>query len=161
MSTDQKPQDQPSPIGQPNSKAVQTNIETRVKELVNVNRIVANAIAVISDATIKGGHSNAVAEVLGWLTGFGQSLTTQTKTLEATLPKKAEEKPTAPEPTPLVAAGKGEVPVKQEEKNTVEPVAKASAPVERKGGKDSTYFKREYLAQPIVEEKPQGGAPTK
>jgi len=46
------------------------------------------------------------------------------------------------------------VPVKQEEKNTVEPVAKASAPVERK---DNVGLSEETKRKIAL----QGGAPTK
>jgi len=70
----------------------ETNIEARLKELSNVNRIITNAINLISDVDIKGGHAGAVVEILGWLTGFSQSLTGQMKALEATLPVKEPSK---------------------------------------------------------------------
>lgn len=63
------------------------NIKARLVELNNVNRIVTNAINLINDVEIKGGHAGPVAEILGWLTGFSQSLTGQMKTLEGSLPK--------------------------------------------------------------------------
>lgn len=63
------------------------NIKARVTELTNVNRIVSNAINLINDVEIKGGHAGPVAEILGWLSGFSQSLTGQIKTLESSLPK--------------------------------------------------------------------------
>ena len=66
------------------------NITARLSELTNVNRIVSNAINLINDVEIKGAHSGPVAEILGWLSGFSQSLTTQIKALEATLPKTVE-----------------------------------------------------------------------
>jgi hypothetical protein len=69
------------------------NIKARVAELTNVNRIVSNAINLINDAEIKGGHADPVAEILGWLTGFSQSLTGQIKTLESSLPKEEAAKP--------------------------------------------------------------------
>jgi len=65
----------------------ENNIQARLKELNNVNRIITNTINLIADVEIKGGHAGAVVEILGWLTGFSQSLTGQMKTLEATLPK--------------------------------------------------------------------------
>lgn len=68
----------------------ESNIDARLKELNNVNRIITNAINLISDVEIKGAHCGAVVEILGWLSGFSQSLTGQMKTLEATLPKKEE-----------------------------------------------------------------------
>lgn len=83
---------------QPDSNAVQANTEARLKELTNVNRIVTNALNLIVDVEIKGGHAGPVAEIIGWLTGFSQSLTSQIKTLESTLPKKAI--------TPKVVPGK-------------------------------------------------------
>lgn len=63
------------------------NIKARVAELTNVNRIVSNAINLINDVEIKGGHAGPVAEILGWLTGFSQSLIGQITTLESSLPK--------------------------------------------------------------------------
>lgn len=71
----------------------ESNIKVRVAELTNVNRIVSNAINLINDVEIKGGHAGPVAEILGWLTGFSQSLTGQIKTLESSLPKPEETKP--------------------------------------------------------------------
>lgn len=68
------------------NKAVE-NINARLNELKNVLRIVQNAFNLISDVDIKGAHSNAVAEIMGWLNGFGKTLQTQIQALEATLPK--------------------------------------------------------------------------
>lgn len=75
------------------SEQAQSNIQTRIAELTNVNRIVTNALNLITDVEIKGGHAGPVAEILGWLTGFSKSLTDQVKTLEAALPKTQEAKP--------------------------------------------------------------------
>lgn len=94
-----KPVTQLDPTGQPNPHAVEQNIQARLKDLTNVNRIVTNAIALITDTDIKGGHAGAVTEMLGWLTGFSESLTGQIKTLEETLPKKEEKKPIVPKVT--------------------------------------------------------------
>ena len=74
----------------------ETNIKARIAELTNVNRIVSNAINLINDVEIKGGHAGPVAEILGWLSGFSQSLTGQIKTLEGSLPQ--EETPKTVEP---------------------------------------------------------------
>lgn len=79
------------------------NINARIGEIKNIHRIVQNAFNLISDADIKGAHSPAVSEILGWLAGFGKTLQTQMDTLSATLPKE----------TPTVDAPKTE-PVKQE-----------------------------------------------
>ena len=76
-----------SDVKQPDPKAVEANIQARLKELTNVNRIVTNAIHLINDVEIKGAHAQPVTEIIGWLTGFSHSLTGQVKTLEATLPK--------------------------------------------------------------------------
>jgi hypothetical protein len=65
----------------------EANINARLKELNNVNRIIQNTVNLINDVEIKGGHCYAVAEILGWLGGFSQSLNSQVKALEATLPK--------------------------------------------------------------------------
>lgn len=78
-----------------NQKAVE-NITTRLNELKNVHRIVQNTFNLIADVEIKGAHANAVAEILGWLNGFGTTLNNQMKALEETLPKndvKQESKP--------------------------------------------------------------------
>lgn len=71
----------------------QSNIQARLAELNNVNRIVSNAINLINDVEIKGAHSGPVAEILGWLTGFSKSLTTQVTTLSDALPKPEPVKP--------------------------------------------------------------------
>lgn len=71
----------------------EANIKARVAELSNVNRIVSNAINLINDVEIKGGHAGPVAEILGWLSGFSQSLTGQIKTLESSLPKEEVKEP--------------------------------------------------------------------
>ena len=63
------------------------NIQARLAELKNIHRIVQNAFNLITDADIKGGHSPAVAEIMGWLAGFGKTLQTQMDALSATLPK--------------------------------------------------------------------------
>lgn len=75
-----------------NQNAV-ANINARLKELGNINRIIQNAVNLIADVEIKGGHAGAVAEILGWLTGFSQSLQSQMKALEATLPKEETKEP--------------------------------------------------------------------
>lgn len=69
------------------------NIKARITELGNVNRIVTNAINLINDVEIKGAHSGPVAEILGWLTGFSQSLTGQITTLQSSLPQPEAVKP--------------------------------------------------------------------
>lgn len=74
----------------------QANIEARLNELRNVLRIVQNTFNLIADVDVKGGHCNAVAEIMGWLSGFGKTLQSQITALEATLPK--------PEIAPVEAA---------------------------------------------------------
>lgn len=81
-----------------NQKAVES-INARIGEIKNIHRIVQNAFNLIADADIKGGHSAAVAEIMGWLAGFGKTLQSQMDTLSATLPK---------EETPKVDAAKVE-----------------------------------------------------
>lgn len=68
------------------NKAVE-NINARLNELKNVLRIVQNTFNLVSDVDVKGAHCNAVAEIMGWLNGFGKTLQTQIQALEATLPK--------------------------------------------------------------------------
>lgn len=79
-----------------NTQNLQTNavnnINSRLTELKNVLRIVQNTFNLINDIDIKGGHANAVAEILGWLGGFGKTLQTQIDALNATLPKSEEPK---------------------------------------------------------------------
>lgn len=90
----QKPAQPNSTAAPINPKAAQANVEARIKEITNVNRIVTNAINLINDVDIKGAHAGPVMEIMGWLAGFSQSLTGQIKTLESTLPKKEQdEKP--------------------------------------------------------------------
>lgn len=74
------------------SSNAETNIETRLKELKNVHRLISNTLNLICDVDIKGGHAVAVGEILGWLDGFRKSIEGQMTTLEATLPKKEEVK---------------------------------------------------------------------
>lgn len=69
------------------STNAESNIEARLKELKNVHRLISNSVNLICDVEIKGGHANAVAEILGWLDGFRKSIEAQMTTLEATLPK--------------------------------------------------------------------------
>lgn len=73
------------------------SIDARLKELNHTNRIVQNAVNLISDVDIKGGHASAVAEILSWLVWFSQSLQSQVKALESTLPVKEEVKVIEPE----------------------------------------------------------------
>lgn len=68
------------------------NITARIKELENVNRIVTNALNLINDVEIKGAHAGPVSEILGWLSGFSQSLTSQMKVLSDSLPKEEQVK---------------------------------------------------------------------
>ena len=74
-----------------NQNAV-ANIQTRLKELTNVYRLISNTINLINDVEIKGDRAVPVAEILGWLGGFSQSVSTQMQALQATLPKE-ESKP--------------------------------------------------------------------
>jgi len=81
-----------------NNQAVnvaEANINLRIAELNNVNRIVTNTINLITDVDIKGGHAKPVAEILAWLDGFSKTLTTQIQALQATLLK--AEKPSVVE----------------------------------------------------------------
>ena len=72
------------------NKAIE-NINARLNELKNVHRIIQNTFNLIADVEIKGAHCNAVAEIMGWLQGFGKTLQSQMDALNASLPK--EEKP--------------------------------------------------------------------
>ena len=68
------------------------NIEQRLKELKNVNRLITNAFNLICDTEVKGSHAVAVGEILQWLDGFRKSIEGQVTALEAALPKKEEAK---------------------------------------------------------------------
>ena len=72
----------------------EANIKARLTELQNVLRIVQNTFNLVADVDVKGAHCNAVAEIMGWLKGFGSTLQNQINALTATLPK---------EETPIVA----------------------------------------------------------
>lgn len=102
MSNDQKDQAKPT--------AQAANVASRLNELKNVNRIVTNAVNLINDVDIKGAHAGPVTEIIGWLTGFSQSLTGQIQAIESTLPKKEEDKNTDPpkavEPEKVTAEAK-------------------------------------------------------
>lgn len=82
-----------------NDQKAVDSINARVKEIENILRIVQNTFNLVNDTDIKGGHAHAVAEIMGWLSGFGKTLQTQIQALEATLPKE-EVKETAPKEAP-------------------------------------------------------------
>lgn len=62
-------------------------IETKVKELENVNRLISNTLNLLSDVDIKGAYAGPVAEIQGWLTGFKSSVANQIEALKPMLPK--------------------------------------------------------------------------
>ena len=55
----------------------QVQIEAKQKDLENSVRIVSNALTLVLEAPITGAHSEAVAEVLKWFTGFKSALLNQ------------------------------------------------------------------------------------
>lgn len=62
-------------------------IETKVKELENVSRLINNTLNLISDSEFKGAYAGPVAEIQGWLTGFKSSVANQIEALKPMLPK--------------------------------------------------------------------------
>lgn len=66
-------------------------IETKIKELENVNRLLNNTLNLINDVEIKGAYAGPVAEIQGWLTGFKASIHTQLEGFKAALPKPSVE----------------------------------------------------------------------
>ena len=79
----------------------EANIKARLSELQNVLRIVQNTFNLIADTDVKGGHCNAVAEIMGWLKGFGSTLQNQIDALQATLPKEESAPVVEAKPTEL------------------------------------------------------------
>ncbi len=67
-------------------------IETKIKELENVRRLVTNNINLINDSEFKGAYAGPVAEILGWLEGFKTSVNNQIEGFKAALPKVEEAK---------------------------------------------------------------------
>lgn len=61
--------------------------QSKLHELKNVHRIVQNTFNLIADSEVKGAHASIVAEVLGWLNGFGATIDGQIKAIEGVLPK--------------------------------------------------------------------------
>lgn len=78
-----------------NDQKAVDSINARVKEIENILRIVQNTFNLVNDTDIKGGHAHAVAEIMGWLSGFGRTLQSQIDALKASLPK--QETPTVVE----------------------------------------------------------------
>ena len=68
-------------------------LNSKINDLKNVHRLVSNNLAIIHDSKVNGSDVRAVAEVVGWLEGFKQSLANQFQALEASLPSKAERLP--------------------------------------------------------------------
>jgi hypothetical protein len=71
-------------------KASQTQqIELKIRELENVERICKNATNLIAEMEVKGAYAKPVAEVIDWLMGITQTLKTQIDPLKALLPKES------------------------------------------------------------------------
>lgn len=64
-------------------------IETRVKELENINRICGNAINLLNDMEVKGAYCKPVSEVLDWLAGLKTNIQTNIDQLKTLLPKES------------------------------------------------------------------------
>lgn len=72
-------------------------LESKLKELRNVSRIVSNATNLLNDMEIKGAYSGPMAEVLGWLMELQNSLKNQIEPLQAQVPQVVQTSPKAPE----------------------------------------------------------------
>ncbi len=66
-----------------------SQIETKIKELENVKRLIGNTLSLINEMEVKGAYAAPVAEIQGWLTGFNTSIVSQIDTLRSTLPVEA------------------------------------------------------------------------
>jgi hypothetical protein len=62
-------------------------IETRLADLKNVNRMATNAINLINDVEIKGAYAGPVLEIVQWIDGIKKAVSTQIDALEPLLPK--------------------------------------------------------------------------
>jgi hypothetical protein len=67
-------------------------IETRLTDLKNVNRLASNAINLINDIEIKGAYAGPVLEIVQWIEGIKKAVQTQIDALEPLLPKVEESK---------------------------------------------------------------------
>lgn len=68
-------------------------LESKLKELRNVSRIVSNATNLLNDMEIKGAYSGPMAEVLGWLLELQNGLTKQIEPLQAQIPQASQTAP--------------------------------------------------------------------
>jgi len=71
------------------NKQVET-LKEKISGLQNVSRLIGNALSIIGDTDIKGGHARAVAEVQEWLGGFDATVKSQLQALQSMLPKTPE-----------------------------------------------------------------------
>ena len=62
-------------------------IEARLADLKNVNRLATNAINLINDIEIKGAYAGPVLEIVQWIDGIKKAVQTQIDALEPILPK--------------------------------------------------------------------------
>jgi hypothetical protein len=67
-------------------------IEARLADLKNVNRLASNAINLINDIEIKGAYAGPVLEIVQWIDGIKKAVQTQIDALEPLLPKVEEPK---------------------------------------------------------------------
>jgi len=67
-------------------------IEARLADLKNVNRLASNAINLINDIEIKGAYAGPVLEIVQWIDGIKKAVQTQIDALEPLLPKVEESK---------------------------------------------------------------------
>lgn len=62
-------------------------IESRLVDLKNVNRLATNAINLINDIEIKGAYAGPVLEIVQWIDGIKKAVQTQIDALEPLMPK--------------------------------------------------------------------------
>lgn len=62
-------------------------IEARLADLKNVNRLASNTINLINDVEIKGAYAGPVVEIIQWIDGIKKAVQTQIDALEPLLPK--------------------------------------------------------------------------
>jgi hypothetical protein len=67
-------------------------IEVRLADLKNVNRLATNTINLINDVEIKGAYAGPVMEIIQWIDGIKKAVQTQIDALEPLLPKAEEPK---------------------------------------------------------------------
>lgn len=74
------------------NKEATTELERKIKEFDELNRVVSNGINWIADLEVKVAYIQPINEFLGFLTGFKANIAQQRAAVAGLLPKKEEPK---------------------------------------------------------------------